>query len=92
MTELTPDTRLSVPTHIVSRLVEDETVLLNLESGFYFGVDQVGQRIWQLVGDGMTLGEIVDAIVAEYEVEPSEAEIDVLEFANTLLEKGLLAA
>jgi hypothetical protein len=67
-------------------------VLLNLESGFYFGVDQVGQRIWQLVGDGMTLGEIVDAIVAEYEVEPSEAEIDVLEFANTLLEKGLLAA
>ena len=90
MTELTLETRLSAPAHVVSRAVDEETVLLNLESGLYFGVDKVGQRIWQLVGDGKTLDRVVDTIVAEYEVEPAQAEGDVLEFAGTLLEKGLL--
>ena len=85
------DTALSIPTHVVSRVIDDETVLLNLESGLYFGVDQVGQRIWQLVGEGESLRSIVDRIVAEYEVEATQAATDVLDFATMLVEKGLLA-
>ena len=91
MTRLNLDTTLRVPPHIVSRVIDDETVLLNLETGIYFGVDQVGQRIWQLVGEGRSLQSIADAIVAEYEVDAPRAETDVLDFARTLLAKGLLA-
>jgi len=83
-------TRLSIPPQVMSRRVGEETVLLDLESGLYFGVDRVGQRIWELAGSGQTLGEIVDAIVAEFEVERARAETDVLEFAATLVERGLL--
>ena len=85
------DVALKIPSHVVSRVVDDETVLLNLESGLYFGVDSVGQRIWQLIGDGKTLHEIVDAVVGEYEVSRAQAESDVLAFASTLLEHGLLS-
>ena len=85
------DSALSVPPYVVSRVIDDETVLLNLETGIYFGVDQVGQRIWQLVGDGNSLQGIVDSIVAEYEVEARQAESDVLDFTRTLVDKGLLA-
>jgi len=84
-------TRLSVPPQVMSRRVGDETVLLDLESGLYFGVDRVGQRIWELAGNGKTVGEIVDAIVGEFEVDRSQAEADVLDFAETLVERGLLS-
>ena len=49
------DTRLSVPPQVMSRLVGDETVLLDLESGMYFGLDGVGQRIWKAIGEGLSL-------------------------------------
>ena len=90
MTELTPDSKLAIPPHVVSRAIDDESVLLNLESGLYFGVDQIGQMIWRLVGEGLALSEIIDAIVTEYLVETDQAKNDVFEFAKALIEKGLL--
>jgi hypothetical protein len=84
------DTTLTVPPQVMSRLVGDETVLLDLASGLYFGLDGVGQRIWQAVADGKKLSETVDIIVAEYDVDQDQATADVLQFASTLLERGLL--
>jgi len=84
------DTRLSIPPQVMSRLVGDETVLLDLASGHYFGVDGVGKLIWESVSDGKTLAETVDAIVAEFDVEKSQAEADVTAFASQLVERGLL--
>ena len=75
----------------MSRLVDDETVLLDLESGMYFGLDGVGKRIWESVTDGISLGDIAAIITAEYEVEEEQALKDVIEFASNLVERGLLA-
>ena len=85
------ETRLSIPAQVISRRVGDETVLLNLESGIYFGLDGVGKRIWESVGEGLTLAETATIIVSEYEVETAKAQSDVIEFARTLVERGLLA-
>ena len=84
------DTRLNVPPQVMSRLVGDETVLLDLASGHYFGVDGVGKLIWESVSTGKTLAETVDAIVAEFDVEKAQAEADVTAFASQLVERGLL--
>ena len=84
------DTRLSIPPQVMSRLVGDETVLLDLASGHYFGVEGVGKLIWESVSDGKTLAETVDAIVDEFDVEKSQAEADVSAFASQLVERGLL--
>ena len=75
----------------MSRLVDDETVLLDLESGMYFGLDGVGKRIWESVADHKSLGDIAAIITAEYEVEEEQALKDVIEFASNLVERGLLA-
>jgi hypothetical protein len=85
------DSRLSIPTSVISRGVGDETVLLDLESGIYFGLDGVGQRIWESIGAGLTLGETAAVIVSEYEVEKAKAQFDVIEFARELVERELLA-
>ena len=84
------DNRLSIPPQVMSRLVGDETVLLDLASGHYFGVEGVGKLIWESVSDGKTLAETVDAIVDEFDVEKSQAEADVSAFASQLVERGLL--
>ena len=75
----------------MSRLVDDETVILDLASGMYFGLDGVGMRIWESVSDGNSLGETAAAIASEYEVDKEQAFADVLKFASDLLERGLLA-
>jgi hypothetical protein len=85
------DTRLSIPPQVMSRLVGDETVLLDLESGTYFGLDGVGKLIWEKIGEGLTLGEVAEVIVSEYEVDEAQAQSDVIEFVTNLVERGLLA-
>ena len=89
-TDMDLETRLTAPPQVLSRLVGDETVLLNLESGIYFGLDGVGKSIWEAVTEGKTLAETIDVIVAEYEVAEQQAQNDVLEFAANLVERGLL--
>ena len=89
-TDMDLDTRLTAPPQVLSRLVGDETVLLNLESGIYFGLDGVGNYIWEAVSAGKTLAETIDVIVAEYDVTEQQAQDDVLEFAANLVERGLL--
>ncbi len=84
------DTQLSIPPQVMSRLVENETVLLDLESGIYFGLDGVGKRIWESVAEGNSLAEIAEVIAAEYEVEEAKAQADVIEFTSDLVERGLL--
>ena len=85
------DTRLTVPPQVMSRLVGDETVLLDLASGIYFGLDGVGQKIWEAVTEGRSLGEAATAVVNDYEVDEPQAQSDVIEFAADLLARGLLA-
>jgi hypothetical protein len=84
------DTRAAIPTQVMSRLVGDETVLLDLASGMYFGLDGVGQRIWESIAEGCSLGEIAAVIAAEYEVDEARAQVDVMAFATDLVARGLL--
>jgi hypothetical protein len=89
-TELNLDTQLIIPPQVMSRQVDDETVLLDIKSGTYFGLDGVGKRVWESVESGLNLQETIDAIVSEYDVESARAEKDVLEFASDLVQRGLL--
>ena len=84
------ETKLSIPPQVMSRLVGDETVLLDLSSGTYFGLGGVGKRIWESVSEGQSLSQTVEVLTTEFEVDEAQAEADVLEFAKNLLDRGLL--
>ena len=90
MTDMDLNTRLIAPSHVLSRHVGEEIVLLDLKSGIYFGLDGVGKLIWEFVSEGNSLDEIVARIVAEYEVAEATARKDVVDFAGNLVERGLL--
>jgi len=81
----------TIPAQVMARQVGDETVILDLGSGTYFGLDPVGARIWQLIGEGKTLGEICDTMLDEYDVSREALERDVVELADKLLEQKLIS-
>lgn len=82
-------TRVAVSRDAVSAELEEETVILGMHDGVYYGLDRVGTRIWALAAQPTTLGAIHDAIVAEYAVDPAVAWRDLVALAQDLLAAGL---
>lgn len=89
---MTLSDKVSIPPQVMARTVGDETVILDLATGTYFGLDPVGARIWELMGEGSTLAEICDRMMEEYEVSREELERDTLKLAKDLAEQGLISA
>ena len=75
---------------IIYKKVGEELVLLDFERGTYFGLDEVGARIWQLVADGLTPAAIAERIVAEYDVDIDVAARDVEALLDQLAAKQLV--
>lgn len=82
--------KVIIPTHVMARRVGDENVMLDLANGAYFGLDPVGAMVWQLLSEGLTLAQVCEAMVAEYEVAREEIERDVLALAEELAAHGLI--
>jgi hypothetical protein len=74
----------------VSSDLAGEAILLSLKTATYYGLDQVGARIWELVQQPVKVGDVRDAIVSEYDVEIERCERDVLELVRRLASEGLI--
>ena len=86
------DDKFLIPPNVIAREVGEETVILDLASGTYFGLDSVGARVWQLVGEGRSLGDICDVLLQEYEVDRATLVADVVRLAADLSARGLVSA
>lgn len=84
--------KITIPTQVMARQVGEETVILDLANGTYFGLDPVGARIWQLMGEGKTLTEVCETMLAEYDVSRENIERDVLNLTEDLLTKQLIGS
>ena len=83
--------RVIVPEHVMVRQLGDECVILDMASGYYFGLDPVGARIWQLLSQTSVVAEIVERLAQEYDVTPEQAESDLVRFVDELKANGLLS-
>lgn len=83
--------KVTIPAQVMARVVGDETVILDLANGTYYGLDPVGARIWQLMAEGQTLAQICEAMLADYEVTREDIERDVAALGQTLLDKNLVS-
>jgi hypothetical protein len=82
--------RFATSEEALIRELDDESVILDLKSEQYFGLDDVGTLIWHQLQEGSTLGEIVDAITDQFEVDEKTATRDLHEFVADLEEQGLI--
>ena len=83
---------ITVAPDIVFREVDGEAVILNLDSGLYFGLDQVGTRIWQLVQEHGSLQKVFETMCDEFDVGSDTLERDLLGLMDELCAKGLVRA
>jgi len=86
---LTLDNRLVIPQTVISRDLEGETVMLNLDTGIYFGLDPVGTVVWKGLQSSGSLREVCDVLVAEFDVQPDVAARDLLRLAEQFVARGL---
>ena len=74
----------------ISRDLDGEAVILNMKSGVYCGLNEVGARIWQLIQEPMSVGHIRDILLEEYNVESDLCKKDLLALLQKLTDHGLI--
>lgn len=67
-----------------------EAVILNTDSGIYFGLNGVGTRIWELVQQPITVQTVQQTILHEYDVDAERCEQDIHRLLGKLLDAGLV--
>jgi len=76
---------------VLSQEVSGETVLLDLNNENYFGLNDVGTRIWQLLQEQSDLEVIYDIMLDEYEVDAKRLREDFDDIIKQLIDTGLIA-
>ena len=87
---LAPHHRIEIPEGVLMRDLQGEAVILNLDSECYFGLDEVGTRMWAALTTFPDVGAAIEALLAQFEVEPEELRRDLAEFVETLEQAGLV--
>ena len=89
MTVALSDT-VRIPQRVTFRRVRDEMALLNLDTGVYFGLDEIGARMWELVVEHGRLQVVAERMDEEYAVDPARLRQDLLHMVDELIAKQLL--
>ena len=87
---MTDTTVLSRREGLMTADMNGSAVMMDIMSGKYYNLGEVGGRIWEMLEEPMTLGNLVQKLTAEYDVSAERCRSDMLPFLNTLIERGLL--
>ncbi len=88
--ELKLNSTVSIAKDVVSCDLVEEAALLNLKDGVYYGLNPVGARIWNLLQKPITVSNILDVLLEEYDVEKDVAHADLMKLLEQLWEKELV--
>ena len=82
--------RVTVPDGVLVQELQGESVLLNVNTENYYGLDEVGTRMWSVLSEAPSIADAIDKLLEEYEVDRTTLESDVDELLTELLEKKLI--
>ena len=87
---LTSDAILRTSTDAVSCELDCEVTILNVRSGEYYGLDEVGASVWRMMSQPRTVRELIKEMTSEYDVGPAQCESDLISLIGKLAEYGLV--
>lgn len=70
--------------------LDGETVMMSIESGKYYGLDDIGSRIWELIEQPRSVGDLCDTLLTEFEVDRDTCQQHVLEFLEELRDESIV--
>lgn len=81
--------QINAPT-VVSEIFDDEVVIINMDSGSYYSLDQSGTSIWQQLQQGATVSELIAKVAQIYAVAPGDVTPAVAQFMAQLAQEQLI--
>ena len=75
----------------IFREIDGETVILDMESGVYVGLDDIGTFVWSLMEEGISLQNLLNETLLKYDVESQQCLDDLQEFLSELVDGGFIA-
>ncbi|HEX2642672.1 MAG TPA: pyrroloquinoline quinone biosynthesis peptide chaperone PqqD [Thermoanaerobaculia bacterium] len=85
-----PESRLRRRDRVLTQRAADEWVLLNLDDGQYFALDEVSGRVWDLCDGSRSVADVVAALAAEYDAPRGTIESDVMDFLQEMADESLV--
>ena len=82
--------RVRAPENVMFRELEGESVILDLDSESYFGLDEIGTRMWLALNKSDSVEAAYEALLGEYDVDADELRGDLSELLERLVTAGLL--
>jgi hypothetical protein len=89
--EISTDTVISQIEEIVASDIDGETVMMSIENGKYYGMDDIGSRIWELIEKPIKVSDLIATLLEKFDVDRETCERDVPKFLNELNEDKILA-
>ena len=85
-----PPTRVRIPQHVVFRTFVEETIVLNLESGQYYGLNRTAGRMLELIGEIGEVDAVADRVAEETGESKERVVADLHAFCSSLTDRGLI--
>lgn len=82
--------RVTVADNVLVRELEGESIVLDLSNENYYGLDEIGTKMWQTLASMHTIQDAYNALLQEYDVEPEQLRQDLEDLVAQLVENGLL--
>jgi hypothetical protein len=87
---ITTNSIVRTAANAVSCDLDGEAAILNVQSGEYYGLDEIGASVWWMMNQPCTLAAIIQQILTEYEVDADRCEKDLISLISKLAEHGLV--
>ena len=91
-TQITAEGSVRRSEELLTSSVDEETILLSLEKNNFYGMNEVGTRIWELLESPIAVAELCRQLQEEFAVSEEQCREHVLQFLNSLAEDGLVEA
>jgi hypothetical protein len=89
-TDITLQTIVQRNSNLVTSKIDGEIVMMSIDNGEYYGLDEVGSRIWELIESPIVVEELIRILTDEFEVQRNNCIQDTMDFLEDLSEKKLL--
>jgi hypothetical protein len=90
MTTITSETVVCHSDAFVTATVDDALVMMSLEKGAYYGLDEIGSQIWTQLAEPTRVAALCETLAARYEAPRAQIEADVTAFLQELLDEGMI--
>lgn len=87
---LTLETRIARSDAVIGSTLDDEAVVMNIDRGYYHGLNNVGARVWDLIEEPAVIGDLCEHLARKYDVAPDQCQSEVLGFLGDLLQRDVI--